>query len=282
MINNIKWQVLTFFVVFEVLVAMALHQAVLSWSLQNGKGPEFVQFYASLLIFGYLLYTGLAIKKAIELRRLLEQDGCIEAAVSPKGNLIIRKLAALHNRIAMMLMYSFFYPRQGIELKQPDESFAYHEQSGSKDMFWLSVTMQVPTLPFFHFFLAEQEPMAAWFLTVMTVVSVIWYWAEINACKHHPILVADDAIHYRFGLAWKGRIALDNIKSVRLKTDKDKVDAFNAYMAPLCSTKNVLIELEKPVTLKGYWGNFKRKKLLTFPVSDAGKFIHRLSDQSAS
>lgn len=157
--------------------------------------------------------------------------------------------------------------------------FSYAKSSNAKDMFWVVLVAQLPTLPFVHFMMDNiGHPLAAWLVTLLTLWSVVYYYAQIEAIKHLPIEMTDTRLLFRFGLSWSADIPLSDIVEIKALTPSDKFDHFSHFVSPIGSQKNVLMTFNQPIKFTGRYGLYKKRSRAVVSVDDAKGFIKLLDN----
>ena len=176
------------------------------------------------------------------------------------------------------LYYAFFAKLEKQEKTNEETSFSYSKLSNSKDMFWIIAIAQLPTLPLIHVVVEHYKgPTIAWVITLLTLWSVIWYLAQVQAVRFRPIELGNACLKYRFGLSWKSDIPLKQISKVRKINFSDKLDGFAYFLSPLGAEKNIIIEFYKPVCFVGPFFLRKRKKKAAITIDRPDKFLDQLS-----
>ena len=156
-------------------------------------------------------------------------------------------------------------------------AFSYQKSSSANDMFWVIFVAQVPTLPLIHIAIeSSSEPLLAWVITLVTIWSVIWYLAQVQACKFIPIEINEMTFKYRFGLICKVDIPISRIKSIKKLHYNDVVTGFDYFKSPLGSQKNLIIEFNRKINFSNVFfiPNFKSKAFIS--VDHPEKLIQRL------
>jgi hypothetical protein len=136
-------------------------------------------------------------------------------------------------------------------------------------------------LPFIHFILdKEASAFAAWIVTTLTLWSVVYYLAQVQAVKWRPIQVSDSYLHFKYGLACSADIPLATIKSASRLNPNERYDCFSHYVSPMRSIKNILLELDSKVTFYTAYGLPKRRKKAVICVDDPRKLIELINRAS--
>lgn|GEM_PF-1868283 len=179
-----------------------------------------------------------------------------------------------------VVFYAFFAKHFSNEHTNNINSFSYASASNSKDVFWVVAIAQLPTLPFIHFFVEkEANVIAAWVVTALTIWSVIYYLAQVQAVKLRPIELTETTLNYKFGLAWEANIQLKDIKVARKLHFSDKANSFDFFISPIGSNKNILLEFYQPITFVGCYFLPKRKSKAVISIDNTQAFLTQLASR---
>lgn len=180
-----------------------------------------------------------------------------------------------------VVFYGFFARHFSPSFKQPANTVSYAKAANAKDVFWLVFIAQMPTLPFIHFILDKEGSVsAAWVVTALTLWSMVYYRAQVQAVKWRPIEVSDSHLHFKYGLACSADIPLANIKSVSRLNPSERYDSFSHYISPMGSNKNTLLEFDSKVTFYNAYGLPKKRKKAVICVDDLKKLIELINSAS--
>ena len=163
-----------------------------------------------------------------------------------------RLLARLLKTELLTLYYAFFanYERSGVLSKK--SQFQYAKSSNAHDVFLFVAISQLPFLPFIHIVLEYKKgPGPAWVITLLTLWSVVWFLAQVEAVKFRPIELSNGQLQYRFGLSWTADIPLRKIKMARRVGVGEALSGNDLFLSPLGSTRNVILEFEAPIRFSG-------------------------------
>ena len=186
----------------------------------------------------------------------------------------------LQNEV-FVVFYGLFAKHFSPPIKQPAKTVSYAKASNAKDVFWLVLIAQIPTLPFIHFILdKEGNAFAAWVVTVLTLWSVVYYLAQVQAVKWRPIEVSDSHLHFKYGLACTADIPLVNIKSVSKLNPNERYDYLSHYISPMGSNKNTMLEFDSKVTFYSAYGLPKKRKKAVICVDNPQKLIELINNAS--
>jgi hypothetical protein len=203
-------------------------------------------------------------------------DKALQAALANTlGSSHLLKLTGTELRT---LYYAFFARFEDHGRTRSDTLFGYTRSSNAYDVFLVVALSQLPFLPFVHLLLEHHKgPGPAWLVTLLTLWSVVWYLAQVEAVKFRPIEVGSTQLGYRFGLIWTTDIPLQNIRMARGIDVTEVLDGNDGFMSPLGSTRNVMLEFEVPVEFTGpYWFR-KREQRAAISVDNPAQFLRELS-----
>ncbi|PHS19607.1 MAG: hypothetical protein COA86_03955 [Kangiella sp.] len=179
------------------------------------------------------------------------------------------------------LYFAFFTKFENKPKTDEKSSFSYEKSSNANDMFWVVFVFQIPTLPLIHWIIEiNSEPVLAWAVTLVTIWSVIWCLAHVQACKFIPIEIDETTFKYRFGLMCKVNIPISRIKSVKELHYSEVIKSFNYFQSPLGSKKNLVIEFDKKINFSNIFllPNYKNKAILSVDYPE--KIIRQLNQVS--
>lgn len=182
----------------------------------------------------------------------------------------------------LVVFYGFFAKHFSPPFKQNVNTASYANASNAKDVFWLALIAQLPTLPFIHFIVdKEGGAFIAWVVTTLTLWSVVYYGAQVQAVKWRPIEVSDSHLHFKYGIACSADIPLANIKSVSRLLVNERYDCFSHYVSPLGSKKNTLFEFDSEVTFYSAYGLPKKRKKAVICVDEPQQLIELINNANS-
>jgi len=174
----------------------------------------------------------------------------------------------------LTLYYAFFAKSERYGIVSKNTLFSYAKSSNAHDVFLIVALSQLPFLPFIHFILEHKKgPGPAWVVTLLTLWSVIWYLAQVEAVKFRPIELSDDQLKYRFGLFWVADVPLSEIKMARKIDFTETLDGNELFLSPSGSKKNVMLEFEAPVRFSGPYMLRKRKEKAAISLDNPSGFL---------
>lgn len=180
----------------------------------------------------------------------------------------------------LTLYYAFFakFERGGVISRYTQ--FSYAKSSNAHDVFLFVALSQLPFLPFIHVLIEYKKgPGAAWAITVLTLWSVIWFLAQVEAVKFRPIELSDYHLRYRFGLSWSANIPLSKIKSARMVDVSEALNGDDLFLSPLGSKKNVILEFDTPIRFSGPYMRKRREEKAAISLDNPSHFLDLLASR---
>lgn len=178
----------------------------------------------------------------------------------------------------LTLYYAFFanFERSGGVAKQTQ--FGYAKSSNAHDVFMFVAFSQLPFLPFIHAVLEYKKgPGPAWVITLVTLWSVVWFLAQVEAVKFRPIELSSDYLKYRFGLSWTADIPISNIKAARTVGVGESLSGNDLFLSPMGSAKNIILEFDAPIRFSGPYLMKRREKKAAISLDNPSAFLDELA-----
>ncbi len=267
---------------FWFFLGLGLMISLVFYSVLKQHQPSFyelsglVSIAIAALVFDYLKVSRFLVVLKEQEATQCPHDSAIQASLisTVRSPLILKafktELLSLH--------YAFFakFETSGVATKHT--SFSYARSSNARDVFLFVALSQLPFLPFIHAILEHHKgPGVAWVVTLLTLWSVIWYLAQVEAVKFRPIELSDKYLRYRFGLFWESDISLSNIKRARRIDVAETLDEDDLFQSPLGSAKNVMLEFEAPVRFRGPYRISKRNSKAAISMDNPERFLGQLA-----
>ena len=266
----------TFFLGLAVLLSLVYYSAL---SRQQIAWPELAALLAvtlAALIYDYVkvgqFLTTLGRQEAVQASHELAIQRALTATLKWP---LLKKLFETE---LLTLYYAFFAKHREPHVRPNDNVFDYSAASNAHDVFLFVALSQLPFLPFVHIVIEQHKgPGPAWIITALTLWSVIWYLAQVEAARHRPIELGRTEVKYRFGLMWAADIPLTTIRSARRIEVDEELDGAGMFLSPLGSKKNVMLEFGSPIQFKGPYGLHKRRQRAAISVDDPAYFLRQLA-----
>ncbi len=178
----------------------------------------------------------------------------------------------------LVLYYAFFanYERNGVITEH--KRFGYAGSSNAHDVFLFVALSQLPFLPFIHVIIeAIKGPGPAWAVSLLTLWSVIWFLAQVEAVKFRPIELSEHQLRYRFGLVCSADIPLSTIKLARHVDVSETFAGEDLFLSPIGSKKNLFLEFDAPIQFRGPYRLKRREIRAAISVDDPAGLLRELA-----
>ncbi|MCW8092413.1 hypothetical protein [Alteromonas sp. ASW11-130] len=183
--------------------------------LEYGRYPVIALF----ILFEVLTVatTIWAIHKALSVQG--DPDRAIDKAVKKLG--LPGPFISLISVEIRMWLYTFAGKRIAIQHFCGLHHFTYHQKDGAQSNAFGFIFIMIFELPLMHVFLHfVWSPFAANVVTFLSILSLIWFYAEFRAMSRRPISVTESCLIIRYGLLPEYNIKLSNIEQIRINTAK--------------------------------------------------------------
>ncbi len=252
-------------------VSMLRQQQIMSYEI-----VILLSLTIAALVFDYRKVTQfLALTKEHEEARCSHELATQKAlATTLKSPLLVKLLKTE----LLTLYYAFFanFDRSGRVAKQTQ--FGYAKSSNAHDVFLFVALSQLPFLPFIHAILEYKKgPGPAWAITLLTLWSVVWFLAQVEAVKFRPIELSNDYLKYRFGLSWTADIPISKIKTARTVGVGESLSGNDMFLSPMGSKKNVILEFDAPIRFSGPYLMKRRESIAAISLDNPTAFLDELA-----
>jgi hypothetical protein len=114
-------------------------------------------------------------------------------------------------------------------------------------MLWVFMALASIELFAVHLLVSLWSVTAAWILSAMSLLTILWIAALIRSFRGFPVEVGPDAVLLRLGRMREIRLALSNVESVRTHFPGEALKAEGVFDLALMAYPNILFELAEPV-----------------------------------
>lgn len=120
-----------------------------------------------------------------------------------------------------------------------------------------------------HLLVRVWSPRAAWTLTALSVLAMVWLLGLLRSIQLRPTLLRADALVVRCGLRWTVQIPLDAIARVeRARGPLPPKRDSRLLRATLAAQPDLLLTLRRPVLARGMYGTSREVTAVAFAVDD--------------
>jgi hypothetical protein len=159
-------------------------------------------------------------------------------------------------------------------------AFSYHVQSSMAAIFGALALASVGELVAVHFLLRTTSPRAAWTLTIVSLLGVVWLVGFLRATILRPVLLTPTHLLVRTGLQWRMDIPLVAITRVeigRVTTGATRSDG--TFRAVRFGQPNVTLTLDREIQAIGAYGTGRRVSRVLLTLDDRRAFERALRER---
>lgn len=273
---SITREKIQFFLGLGLMISLFYYSVLRQQQIMGHEYAILVSLTLAALIFDYLKVSQfLTVAKEYE-EAQFSHDLAIQTALTAtlKSPLLLK----LVGTELLTLYYAFFAKFECSGIVSKNTQFSYAKSSNAHDVFLFVALSQLPFLPFIHIFLEHKKgPGPAWAITLLTLWSVIWFLAQVEAAKFRPIELSNDHMKYRFGLFWMADIPLRKITMARSVDVGEMLDGDDLFLSPLGSTKNVILEFEAPIRFSGPYMRKRCEGKAAISLDNPSTFLRELA-----
>lgn len=270
---------LKFFLGLGLLVAL-----ILLSSLKQNPDIAVHQFAMVLaLVTGMMVLDFFKVSQFVRIansRRATHRDAIRDAlAATLKSPLLVRIFGS-----QVLVLYYAFFAKSAANCPRPkDNRFDYAKSSNARDVYLFFALSQLPFLPLIHILVEHRiGPGAAWLISLLTLWSVVWFLAQVEAVRYRPVELTADHLRYCFGLAWTAVIPLDRIRSARSVDVTETLHANDMFLSPFGSARNVIIEFDGPVEFSGPFLQKRSERRAAICLDHPARFLRQLGERGVS
>ncbi len=265
-----------FFLGLGVLIGLLYLSVLRQQPMQGFEYAILLSLTIAFLVFDYLKVSRfLALVEQQEQARR-SHDHAIQTALTAtlKSPLLVKLLRAE----LLTLYYAFFAKFENRVAARGDTRFSYAKSSNAHDVFLFVAFSQLPFLPFIHAVVEiKKGPGPAWVITLLTLWSVIWFLAQVEAIKFRPIELKDGHLKYRHGLSWSANIPVEAIKAARCVHAGEVLSGNELFLSPIGSTRNIILEFREPVQFAGPYPMKRSESKAAIGVDNPSLFLRQLA-----
>ena len=267
-----------FFLGLSLMIFLVYFSALRQQQVMGYELTILLSLTLAILVFDYMKVSQFLVSVKEYENAKCSHDFAIQTALTAtlKSPLLLKLLKSE----LLTLYYAFFakFERNGVTTRHTQ--FSYAKSSNAHDVFLFVALSQLPFLPFIHIILEYKKgPGAAWAITLLTLWSVVWFLAQVEAVKFRPIELSADNLRYRFGLSWSANIPLSKIKSARIVDVSETLSGDDLFLSPLGSKKNVVLEFDTSVRFSGPYMQKRCEEGAAISVDNPSRFLNQLASR---
>jgi hypothetical protein len=147
-------------------------------------------------------------------------------------------------------------------------AFSYHRANGLAALLWAFVAVSVVELFVVHLLVHGYSSRAAWTLSAVSMIGIVWLVGFIRALVLRPVLVFPDRLVARGGILWTAEIPRDAIEAVEsgwaVRAPASETPGY-IRITPVAQP-NVLLRLRTDVEAYGLYGRRRRVRVMALSV----------------
>ncbi len=265
-----------FFLGLGLMISLIFYSVLRQQQIMGYEYAILISCTLAALVFDYVKVSQfLALAKDYEEAHCSHELAIQNALAATLNSPLLLKLAGTG---LLTLHYAFFAKFERSRIVSKYTQFSYAKSSNAHDIFLFVALSQLPFLPFIHVLVEYKKgPGPAWAITLLTLWSVVWYLAQVEAVKYRPIELSNDQLKYRFGLFWMADIPLSKIKMARSIDVTETLDRDNLFLSPFGSKKNVILEFEAPIRFSGPYRLKRRERKAAISLDNPSDFLSQLA-----
>ena len=267
-----------FFLGLGLIISLIYFSALRQQQVMGYEYAVLLLLTLAVLVFEYLKVSQFLTVAEEHEDAQCSHDFAIQAALiaTMKSPLLLKVLKTE----LLTLYYAFFanFERGGVISRY--KQFSYTKSSNAHDVFLFVALSQLPFLPFIHLLIEYKKgPGPAWAITLLTLWSVVWFLAQVEAVKFRPIELSDDRLIYRFGLSWSADIPLSKIKMARKIDVSEMIGGDDLFLSPMGSKRSVILEFEAPIRFSGPYMLKRCEEKAAISLDNPSRFLNQLASR---
>ncbi len=234
-------------------------------------------FIHPFLEFGVLTFVVLKARRFI-LRMKQHEEVKVDffdAIQKVSSDLIPKKVAPFLATEIAVFYYAFFSRKKPL----PTNAYTIHKNSGSLALLGAVIFLILVETSVIHLLLARWNDTVAWVLTILSIYTGLQMLGIARSIPARPVVIEDDALLIRYGIAGSVRIPFHLITSVQsMETDLEEGMLKSGLLAQL-EPHNILIEVSESLEYQRLYGMRKSFRRMAFFVDDKSGFITNLEER---
>jgi len=160
-----------------------------------------------------------------------------------------------------------------------ENAFFYHKKSGASIMYFAMLGLFVVEAFVVHLLIARYSEFWAMIATGLSIYAIFQIIGHTKALIHRPILLEEEDLLIRHGLAGDISISYEQIKAITLDRKTPKEEKGIRKLAGDLQPHNVKLELKTEHQLSSIYGLKKSFHTLLFFVDEAGVFVEKIKER---
>ncbi|MEP1033224.1 hypothetical protein [Ekhidna sp.] len=247
--------------------------------------PAEHQFYLSLVktwilpfleiaIITYLVVTIRKAFKKIKQSQTATPD-FFSAARTAAADILPKKVSTAFATELSLFYYGFFHWKKH---KLRAGEFTYHQTTSTRMVLGVFVFLIIIEAFAVHLLVRNYSTIAAWILTILSMYACFQIYGILRSLSKRPVAIEDDNLVLKYGVMAETRIPLNQIQAIKEQTTSLEKEEGLVYLSPFKDMEghNVLIEVNEPMKLTGFYGFKKEFTSIAIYVDAPKQFVAEL------
>ncbi|GAA4500861.1 hypothetical protein GCM10023172_21830 [Hymenobacter ginsengisoli] len=192
-----------------------------------------------------------------------------------------RFTAAIVTEVAV-LRYAVLGPWASPEVSANGVVFTTYRQSGFPALLATFAGLSLVEMAAVHLVVGHWWPVAAWWLTGLSIYPLLWLWAHGQAVRCRPVVLSADTLAVRVGLMWRLTLAREQVLRAEPLTEAPAQAPGLLNTARLLLTPpNLLLTLATPQPVRGLYGLRRTVRYLAIYVDNPAELRQQLASPRA-
>jgi hypothetical protein len=164
------------------------------------------------------------------------------------------------------------------EILPGQESYTVYKKTGYTSLWGVLCFVMLIEITAFHFLILQWSKMAAIIVTSLSIYTFIFAIADLAAVLKRPVVFNDGMLYLRIGVRWNVELDPAQISSIE-KIRNFKKDPKHILNCSLTGNPNILIKLQKPVTVYGYYGIKRIADQIVLNIDNEADFLDAVNSR---
>ncbi len=174
----------------------------------------------------------------------------------------------------------FYYALFSWKHRMLDENeFTYHKNSGIRAIYAVIIFLVVVETGVLHILIQPYAPIIAWIISFLSIYSGFILVGLSRSLSKLPLRIDAESLHIRYGLINTASIPLISINEIVMVKSSSEIDFKQISPLGVMEESNIIIHLNHPETLHGFYGIKSTFKSIGLFVDEPKDFIDRVENQ---
>lgn len=164
------------------------------------------------------------------------------------------------------------------EVLPGQQFYTVYKKSGYISLWGVLCFVMLIEITAFHFLLLQWSKMAAIIVTSLSIYTFIFAIADLAAVLKRPVVFHDGMLYLRIGVRWN--VVIDPAQIISIEKIRNfRKDPKHILNCSLTGNPNILIKLQEPVTVHGYYGIKRIADKIVLNIDNEAEFLHSINSR---